>query len=53
MRSFRTRGRHPLVAASTTVELLVLRHFGLELTRHETKDSSPRIPERAGRPTSP
>lgn len=53
MRSFRTRRRHPLVAASTAVDHLVLRHFGLQLTRHEAKDSPPRTPERAGRPTSP
>jgi hypothetical protein len=52
MRSFRTRRHHPLVAASTAVDHVVLRHFGLQLTRHEAKDSPPRRPGRAGRPTS-
>jgi hypothetical protein len=50
MRSFRTRRRHPLAAASTTMEHLVLRHFGLQLTRHETKDPPPHT---GGTPSAP
>jgi hypothetical protein len=53
MRSFRTRRRRPLAAASTAVEHVVLRHFGLQLTRHEAKASRHRAPGRAGRPTLP
>jgi hypothetical protein len=50
MRSFRTHRSHPLTAASTAVEHFVLRHFGLRLARHETKDPPSRLPERGGRP---
>ena len=53
MRSFRTRRHHPLAAAGTAVEHVVLRHFGLHLIRHETKDSAPRPSDRAGRAMSP
>ncbi len=53
MRSLHTRRHHPLVAASNAVEHVVLRHFGLHLTRHETKDSAPHPSDRAGRATSP
>ena len=53
MRSLHTRRYHPLAAASTAVEHVVLRHFGLHLTRQETKDSALRPSDRAGRATSP
>jgi hypothetical protein len=51
MRSVHTRRHHPLLAAGTAVEHLVLRHFGLRLTRHETEDPAPRGSEPAGRAT--
>lgn len=53
MLSFRTRRHHPLLAAGTAVEHLVLRHFGLQLPRNETKDSPRHTSGRAGHPTSP
>jgi hypothetical protein len=53
MPSFRARRHHPLAAASTAVEHLVLRHFGLRLNRREAKDSPPRSRDRAGRPAPP
>jgi hypothetical protein len=52
MRSACTRRRHPLVAAGSAVEHVVLRHFGLHVTRDATKDSPPRILIHPGRPPS-
>lgn len=52
MRSLHSRRRQPLLAASTAMQHVVLRHFGLRLTRHETK-GAPRTPGHAGPPTSP
>lgn len=53
MRSSRDRRCHPLAAANAALEHLVLRHFGLQLSRTETKESPPRMPERAGGPAAP
>jgi hypothetical protein len=53
MRTSRARRRHPLAAANAVLEHLILRHFGLNLRRTETKGSSPRAQERAEGHTAP
>jgi len=52
MHSFRTRRHHPLAAAGTAVEHIVLRHFGLQLHRDKIEASSPRATGRPGQPRS-
>jgi hypothetical protein len=50
MSSSRARRHHPLAAASAALEHIVLRHFGLQLSRAEVKESPARTPERVGGP---
>jgi hypothetical protein len=53
MRSFHVRRHHPLATANAALEHLVLRHFGLQLSRTAAAESPPRRPERAGGPGAP
>ncbi len=45
MRPSRARAHHPLTAAGSALEHLLLRHFGFELIRTDVKQS-PRRPRR-------
>lgn len=50
MRPSRPRSLHPLTAAGSALEHLVLRHFGLQLSRPDAKQSPRRLPGPSGPP---
>jgi hypothetical protein len=51
MRPSRAHSHHPLAAAGSALEHLVLRHFGLQLIPTQTKESPRRSRRRPGAPT--
>ena len=53
MRSSRPHRRNPLAVANAALDQLVLRHFGLQLSRTETKEPPPRTPRRGEGPPAP
>lgn len=48
MRPSPSRRHHPLAAAGTALEHLVLRHFGFQVIHGEAKQSPPQAPADAG-----
>jgi hypothetical protein len=51
MRPSRARSHHPLTAAGSALEHLVLRHFGLQLIQPDSKQSPRRSRRRSDPPT--
>jgi hypothetical protein len=49
MRASRVRRHHPLAAAGSALEHLVLRHFGFQVIRNEPKEPPPGAAKDAAR----